>query len=173
MMNALTAVRTFAKPGYSPAKQTRIFADRYYLVSMQNTERDMGDGYYLAEGEYRELLPGDAARARRDARLNHCNRVTEWDGEVWAVLTSTYGHWDTSRKPKYAGSQAEANAYVAEARAVHEKWLVDCEKELVKYQAKYDASPTESWLAKRVHDCSRVITENQDTFKFEVLQVRK
>jgi len=170
-MDTLTAVRTFAKPGYSPAKRTRIENSKYYVVRMQNTERDMGDGYYLAEGEYRELLPGSAARERRDAKLNHCNAVIEWNGPVFAVLTSSYGHWDTSRKPKYAGSQAEANAYVAEARGQHTKWLAGCERELVGYEAKYAADPTE-WRAGSVRDCKRVIAENQDTFRFEILQVR-
>jgi len=171
-MNTLTAIRTFAKPGFSPAKRTRIEDSKYYLVRMQNVETDPRCDYVgLAEGEYRELLPGAAARARRDAKLNHCNAVVEWTGPVFAVLTSSYGHWDTSRSPKYAGSLAEANAYVADARAAHQKWLADCESELTFLETKYAADPTE-WRAGSVRDCKRVIAENQDTFKFEILEVR-
>lgn len=82
-MNRLTAYRTFGKPGYTPTKHVRIFQDRFYLVTMQNTEHDQGDGYYLAEGEYTELLHGVEAKRRRDAHLNHCNNIQEYHGPIW------------------------------------------------------------------------------------------
>jgi hypothetical protein len=138
---------------------------------MQNTERDMGDGYYLADGEYTELLPGSAARERREARLNHCNAIAEYSGPVFAVLTSSYGHWDTSRKPSYFPTEADALEFVRTERAKHEKWLQECEKQLAIYQAKYDAKP-EEWLAGGIRDCKRVMAENQNTFRFETLPVR-
>lgn len=170
-MNQLNAIRTFAKPGFCPAKQTRIFADRYYIVRMQNTERDMGDGYYLADGEYIEVLPGSAARERRDARLNHCNAVEEWTGEVFAVLTSSYGHWDTSRKPLYTVSETDAKIMVDRARATHDKWLAECEKALAQHEEKYLQKP-ESWRQGAIENCKRVIAENRDSFRFETLKVR-
>ena len=169
-MNTLTALRTFGKSSLTPAKGTRILDSKYYLVTMQNTERDMG-GIYLADGEYRELLTGHAARQRRDARLNHCNHITEWTGPVFAVLTSRYGFLDTSRKPNYVGSQVEADAFVADARNEHSQWLVKCSEALAMYQAKYAAKP-EEWLAGAIRNCERVIRENQNTFCFEILQVR-
>jgi len=116
-------------------------------------------------------LPGNAARERRDARLNHCNAIAEYSGPVFAVLTSSYGHWDTSRKPVYACSQANADAIVEASRILHAKWIADCEKQLASYQAKYDAKP-EDWLAGGIRDCKRVIAENQGTFRFETLPVR-
>ena len=82
-MNKLTAYRTFGKPGYTPTKHIRIYKDRFYRVTMQNTERDQGDGYYLADGEYTELLDGVEAKRRRDAHLNHCNNIQEYHGPVW------------------------------------------------------------------------------------------
>ncbi len=39
-MNSLTAIRSFAKPGFCPVKRTRIFADRWYKVTFQNVETD-------------------------------------------------------------------------------------------------------------------------------------
>jgi hypothetical protein len=35
-----------AFPGAGCAVDTKIFNDRFYVVTMQNTERDMGDGCY-------------------------------------------------------------------------------------------------------------------------------
>ena len=90
-MDTLTAVRSFGRPGYSPAKRTRIYANRLYLVTMQNTETDQGDGHYLVEGEYVELVTGDEARRRRDAQLNHCNAVQEYHGPAYAVYHRPYG----------------------------------------------------------------------------------
>lgn len=171
-MNTLTAIRTFAKPGFCPVKRTRIFADRYYLVTFQNVETDPRCDYVgLGDGEYTVLLPGSKAREGRDARLNHCNRIQEWTGKVYAVLTSQYGHWDTSRKPVYATSEENARAIVDANRILHDKWIRDCEKQLASYQAKYAAKP-ETWLESAIRNCERVIDTQRDTFKFETLRVR-
>src|SRR5260370_29215191 len=135
-MNRLDAIRNFAQPSYCSAKRVRIHKDRYYLVKMQNVETDPRVDYVgLGVGEYLELLPGNAARERRDARLNHCNAIAEYSGPVFAVLTSSYGHWDTSRKPRYFPTEADALEFVRTERAKHEKWLQDCEKQLASYQA--------------------------------------
>jgi len=103
-MNHLTAIRNFANPGYTPTKgKIRIFDNRWYLCVFQNTEHDIGGGYYLAEGEYTQVLPGKKARDARDSRLNHLNAIKEYDGPVWQ-LTSIEGYITC-----YA-SEAEAKA---------------------------------------------------------------
>lgn len=171
-MNQLTAIRAFAKPGFCPVKRTRVFADRYYLVTFQNVEIDLCCDYVgLAEGEYTELLTGTKTREARDARLNHCNRIQEWEGSVFAVLTSQYGQWDTSRRPTYVISEQDAQVLVDRAHAVHNKWIADCEKQLASHEAKYATKP-EEWLAGAIRDCKRVIETQRDTFRFEILQVR-
>lgn len=126
-MNKLTALRTFANPSLTPTKGTKIFNDRWYQVTMQNTERDIGDGYYLAEGEYVELLPGKAARERREARLNHCNSIVEYSGPVFELFANEYGG-----EPRSAGffPSAEAMKVKLEAKkADHDKWVTDCIEE--------------------------------------------
>jgi hypothetical protein len=49
-MDTLTAVRTFAKPGFCPVKRTRLFNDRWYKVTFQNVEHGQGDYIGLAAG---------------------------------------------------------------------------------------------------------------------------
>lgn len=170
-MDKLTAIRTFAAPGFTPAKRVRIHKDRYYLVKMQNVETEPRADYVgLAEGEYLELLPGDAARDRRDARLNHCNAIAEYDGPVFAVLTSQYGHWN-NRKPHYSTSTADAEAHIAAKRAEHDNWIAGCEKELARYEIAQGARP-EDWRAGAIEDCKRVIAEWRDKFRSETLEVR-
>ncbi len=126
-MNKLTALRTFANPSLTPTKGTKIFNDRWYQVTMQNTEHDIGDGYYLAEGEYVELLPGKAARERREARLNHCNSIVEYNGPVFELLTSQYGH-ELRGVGFYPSAEATMVKLDAE-KAAHDKWVTDCIEE--------------------------------------------
>src|SRR5258708_27774035 len=103
---------------------------------MQNIETEPRADYVgLAEGEYVELLPGDAARERRDARLNHCNAIAEYDGPVFAVMTTQYGNWDTGRKPHYSPSKADADAYIKAQRDAHDTWLEEGEKKQTRYEA--------------------------------------
>ncbi len=112
-MNGLSVYRTFAKPGYSPVKgKVRIFDDKWYIVTFQNTETDQGDGHYLVDGEYTQLMPGRAARNARDAHLNHCNAVSEHKGPVYAVCMKAL----TNLWPyvcEYAESLAEAHKLAA------------------------------------------------------------
>ena len=85
-MDRMTALRTFAQPSYTPTKHIRIYANRWYLVTMQNVEHDSLTDYHgLAPGEYTELVTGTEARYRRDAHLNHCNAVRQYDGPVYQV----------------------------------------------------------------------------------------
>ena len=172
-MNRLDAIRTFAQPGYCPAKQLRIHKDRYYLVRMQNIETEPRADYVgLGQGEYIELLPGDAARERRDARLNHCNAIAEYDGPVFAVLTTQYGNWNPERKPHYATSKADADTYIKAQRDAHDKWIEDCEQEQARYEAAQAAKP-EDWRAGAIEDCKRTIANNCNSFRSEMLEVRK
>lgn len=134
-MDALTAYRSFAKPGYSPARgKIRIYKDRWYLCTFQNTEHDQGGGYYLAEGEYTELLPGGRARKARDARLNHLNAIEEHAGEVWEVVEvqrCSRSVWVVSE---------EAAARVADSIRAENAWnLARAEKEFAKHDAMTDA----------------------------------
>jgi len=172
-MNRLDAIRTFAQPGYCPAKQLRIHKDRYYLVKMQNVETDPRVDYVgLGVGEYLELLPGSAARERRDARLNHCNAIAEYDGPVFAVLTTQYGNWNPERKPHYSPSKEDVEAYIKAQRDAHDKWLDDCEKELAQYEAAYAKKP-EQWRAGAIENIKLTITNNRNSFRSEILEVRK
>lgn len=105
-MDRLTAVRTFARPGYTPAKRTRIQATKWYTVTMQNIDRDPRCDYIgLGEGEYTELVTGTDARARRDAHLNHCNAIAEYSGPLYRLTEYRYGHvWEPI---KYVGTEGD------------------------------------------------------------------
>ncbi len=116
-------------------------------------------------------IPGDAAREKRDARLNHCNAIAEYDGPVFAAITTQYGNWSTDRKPHYATSKDDAEAYIKAQRDAHDKWIADCEKELAQYEAAFAAKP-ESWRAGAIEDCKTTIREYRNAFKSETLEVR-
>ena len=111
-MQTLTAHRTFGDAGYSPARRVRIFSDRWYQVVMQTVEHDQGGGMYLGDGEYVEIVPGTEARNRKTARLNHCNGIREYKGEVWTATTR-----DPSCRPVYYPTLAAAQAAVDGAHA--------------------------------------------------------
>lgn len=146
-MNYLTAYRSFGNPGFSPAKGIRIYKDRWYLVTMQNTSRDQGDGYYLEEGEYVELVPGDEARQRRDARLNHCNSIQEYNGPVYCVYVPGKNHWPYIKR--YATSEQEANMIAQEMRE-HMEYERD---KAIQYLEK-KASMSDAEIVKMYHQCS-------------------
>lgn len=85
-MNQLTAIRSFGIPSYCPAKSTRIYKDKWYLVEMQDVETDPRIDYVgLAETSTVYLWPGTKTRNERDSRLNHCNKIVEYDGPVFAI----------------------------------------------------------------------------------------
>lgn len=170
-MNHLTAIRTFAAPGFTPTKGTRIFANRWYRVTMQNTERDMGDGHYLAEGEYTELLPGNKARERRDARLNHCNRIEEWTGPVYALYTTHYGVWSANRDALYFGDVIELEKAVKKAYGDHLQWLAQVRETLVLHRKRYEQKQ-ESWIASAIESCEKCLAERSDTFGYHIEKER-
>lgn len=88
------SIHRWFNPGATPTRGTRVYRDRWYLVTMQNVGRDQGDGLWLAEGEYTDLVPGSEARNRRDSRLNHCNRIAEYRGPVYQVVIGRYWHME-------------------------------------------------------------------------------
>jgi hypothetical protein len=136
-MDTLTAVRTFAKPGYTPTRHVRIFADRWYLVTMQNVERGQGDYMGLGEGEYTELLPGAKARERREARLNHCNAIAEYSGPVFELLANQYG--GELRHVGYFPSIADLITKLDNCKADHDEWIADCRAEAQRHLASAEA----------------------------------
>jgi hypothetical protein len=136
-MDKLTAFRVFGNSRLTPAKHAKVFNDRWYLVRMQNTERDQGDGYYLAEGEYVELLPGNKARERREARLNHCNGITEYFGFVLEGFAAQYG---TVRSIGYFTSVKDAFDAITKQYQDHEKWIRDVRHEADLAQVRADAA---------------------------------
>jgi hypothetical protein len=89
-MDRMTAIRSFGNAGYTPARKVRVENKKWYLVTLQNIERDQGDYMGLGEGEYQVLVPGAKAREYRQAHLNHCNRIEEYNGEVFGVTWSMY-----------------------------------------------------------------------------------
>ena len=100
-MDALTAVRSFGNPGYTPVR-SRVYATRWYHCTFQNVERDPRCDYVgLAEGEYTKLLSGAAARRARDSRLNHLNAMVEYKGPVWSVAID--------QRTTYYSTKAEAD----------------------------------------------------------------
>ena len=126
-MTGTTAIRSFGRSGYCPVKRTRIFANRWYLVTFQNIERDgLTDYIGLGEGEYTVLLPGDQARKARDAHLNHCNRIQDYDGPVFRCDSSVYGG---NEQITFHTSEEGAATKREEIKAAWEKWLADCRKE--------------------------------------------
>lgn len=171
-MNTLTAIRTFAKPSFTPVKHTRIFAERWYKVTFQNVETDPRCDYVgLAKGEYTELLPGNKAREARVARLNHCNNIQEWHGEVWEVVTSCYGHLSGTR-PVFRSSQESAKLTVDVARQDHAKWVSDVAKEQEHYRAQLVQHPDQTWRQGSIDDCQRILDAGMSTFQFTIRQIR-
>jgi hypothetical protein len=170
-MNKLSAIRTFANPGFTPTKRTRVRNDRWFIVRSQNIERDPRCDYVgLGEGEYTQLLPGSETRKLRDARLNNCNAITEYDGPVFEVRTSSYGSEDVTHKGYFAtGAEAQAAAEVE--RAKHDKWIADVKSELANHIRSNEAKP-EQWREGAIRDCRRCLEERADKFHFEVKAVR-
>jgi len=115
-------------------------------VTFQNVETAPRTDYVgLGEGEYIQLLPGAKAREARDARLNHCNKIEQWDGPVFALCTTSYGTWNGSREPKYLGDSESILIATKDAWIEHAVWLDGVREELAEKEAKYAAKP-ESWI---------------------------
>jgi hypothetical protein len=118
-MNQLTAIRSFAKPGFCPVKSTRIQSNKWYLVEMQDIESDsMTDYIGLANTSTIYLYPGNITRQKRDSRLNHCNRIVEYTGNVYSVsslkmrFTEYYPSIESASKAKQ-----KHDIYVTESMA--------------------------------------------------------
>jgi hypothetical protein len=169
-MDRLTAIRTFGSSSFTPAKRTKIFADRWYLVTFQNVETDpMIDYVGLGEGEYSQLLPGNKARESRDAKLNHCNAIVEYTGPVYAAYTTSYG---TMREaPMYFGDVDALHTHIASRKAEHDKWISDCQQELARLQSEQDLK-YQGWRESAIRDCTRVIAERKDGFAYRVEKER-
>lgn len=113
-MNTLTAIRSFGKPSYCPAK-TKVFDNRWYLVEMQDVETDPRFDYVgLKETTTVYLMPGKITREKRTARLNHCNRIAEYTGNVFALTSNK------QRITEYYTSMVLAE----EAKQKHEQGIV-------------------------------------------------
>lgn len=137
-MDTLTAIRNFAKPGFSPAKRTRIRNDRYYLVTFQNVETDPRCDYVgLGEGEYVSLLAGREARQAREAHLNHCNRIQEYDGPVYRLTLHEYGHAN-GQAVLYA-SESEVENALAKFRTDEITWREAVRREGESHDTKAEA----------------------------------
>ena len=175
-MNRTTLLRTFASPAYRPrAARVRIYSDRWYIVTMQNVERGM-DYLGLGEGEYTELVPGADARDRRDARLNHCNRVTEHLGPVYRAAFNPYA--TNTERVTYHATEAAARAWAeGNATAGRDKWLADLarERDRALILAESAISPTfnTTFYRDKAADCARVLAEAQATpWPWSVTQIR-
>lgn len=162
----MTTNRTFAQPSYTSARRVRIRNDRWYLVRFQNVETNpMTDYVGLGEGEYTQLLSGTEAREARDARLNHCNGIAEYDGPVFAVTPSQYGH--PLSKPIHVTSADAAAKLTLEYRQKHNDWIVAVRQELERAYTRTDA------LAESIRaDCQRCIAEYGDKYTAEVKRLR-
>lgn len=177
-MNKLTAIRSFGDASYSPARQVKLFNDRWYLVRMQNVERGQGDYVGLGEGEYVELIPGSVARQRRDAKLNHCNSIAEYDGPVFEGFATQYSQM---RSIGYFISQKAAFEAITRKKEDHERWIADCAKEGERHReaaANIRAGKAVKGISspelhdRGAEDCDRVIREHRDGFRCDIKGVR-
>jgi hypothetical protein len=168
-MTTTTIIRNFANPGYTPAAHVPIRNDRFYLLTMQNVETDPRCDYVgLGEGEYTVLVPGANARAERESRLNHCNRIQEWRGKVWSV---TLAPWGNPRPAEYFRSGAEARARVEAFHAEERKWLDACITEAERHER---ATPTVGFNKEFHLRCAsecRAVTQTYTPWTYESLEV--
>ena len=169
-MDKLTAIRTFAAPGFTPARHVKIFKDRWYRVRFQNVERDPRCDYVgLGEGEYTQLLPGAKAREARDARLNHCNGISEYHGSVFALYTTRYGRMNDNAE--YFTGLDEMHAGLCARSREHAKWIEDCGKELRQHIERQQAKP-EDWRAEAILSCAAVIQKYANAFDYRAERIR-
>lgn len=116
-MNRLTAYRVFGNSGYCPVKSTRIYKDRFYMVELQDIERDYRTDYIgLADTSTIYLFDGVKAKKERDSRLNHCNRIAEYKGNIYTV---------TSNKLRISEFYPDMQSAI-DAKCKHELYISDC-----------------------------------------------
>lgn len=129
-MNYNTAVR-MVKPGYCPARRRgiRIYNNKWYLCTFQDTSSDIGGGHYLEEGEHTLLLQGREARRARDSQLNHLNDIAKWDGSVFAVSNPQRNNLKTYHASR-RHAEVEAEAIREDASTRMRAALVFTDKEL-------------------------------------------
>jgi hypothetical protein len=177
-MDKLTAIRSFASPGFTPARRVKIFNDHWYLVTMQNVERGQGDYLGLGEGEYSELLPGDKARERRDARLNHCNSIAEHSGPVFELLANQYG--GDVRHVGYFATPKDASTKLDQCKTAYDKWIGDCRAEgdrHLKSAIAIEQGIGKSIMTAEMHrdcarDCFAVVDKHASGFRCDLKQIR-
>jgi hypothetical protein len=177
-MNRLTAIRTFAAPGVTPTKRVKLFNHRWYYVRMQNVERGQGDYVGLGEGEYTELLPGNKARERRDAHLNHCNAIAEYSGPVFDLFANRYG--GELEHVGYFATPEDAAAKLDACKTSHDKWIRDCRIEGERHRATASAieqGTGESILTAEMHrqaakECDAVADQHADGFRCDLRKIR-
>ena len=160
-MNRLTAIRSFGNPGYTPAKKVRLFNDRYYMLTMQNTETDQGDGHYLVEGTYTIILPGDKARGERDSHLNHCNGITEYTGPIWQLGNNTCPFYCQSDSDQLFSSKQAALSFFA-------KTMLDEYRRHEHYRKQYEKVLAISVEALYAQELERYPLATEETIKRNV-----
>lgn len=180
-MNSLTATRTFAAPGYTPARHVRILSSAWYKVTMQNVEHGQGDYAGLAEGTYTEILPGTEARKRRDAQLNHCNSIEVWTGSVWELRANQYG--GELKHAGYYSTPEDMAREMDKRKHAHDKWIADCEAEAERHDAAADAIESEPQdrrpiLTADEHrsaaaECLAVVAKHEHGFRCDLAEVRR
>lgn len=176
-MDHTTLIRNFGSSAYRPrAARVRIFSDRWYTVTMQNVERGPGDFLGLGEGEYTELVPGADARGRRDARLNHCNRVAEHTGPVYRAAFRPYA--TNPERVTYHATEQAARAW-AEGGAENgrARWITDLTTERDRALARAETADGPAFNAafyrNKAADCARVLAEAQATpWPWSIKQIR-
>lgn len=130
-MNRVTAIR-MVKPGYSPAKGTRIYDSRWYRVTLQDVETDALTDYHgLKDTETTYIMPGEDARRCRDRALNHCNRIEEYTGPVWNVSWREYG---LTKRQEFTDTEEKARALARSIMLKKAQYISACREEAEKYR---------------------------------------
>ena len=125
-MNRTAAIR-LAVPGYSPAKGTRIYADRWYRVTLQDMDEDARCDYIgLKDTATAYIMRGDKAREERDSHLNRCNKIEEYAGPVYAVTWREYG---MTEQTVYTDAMEDARRVAADVEKKRRDHIAACEKE--------------------------------------------
>ena len=130
-MNRTAAIR-LARPGYSPAKGTRIYDSRWYRVTLQDLDIDARTDYHgLKDTETTYIMRGKEARECRDRALNHCNRIEEHTGPVWSVSWREYGRSPTEA---FTDSEEKAQGLARSIMLKKPQHVSACREEAEKYR---------------------------------------
>ncbi len=130
-MNKTTAIR-LVKPGYSPAKGMQIYDSRWYRVTLQDVEVDALTDYHgLKDSETTYIMPGEDARQCRDRALNHCNRIEEHTGPVWAISWREGGRIPSE---SYTYSEEKAQTIAQSIAMAKDQRVTACREAAGKYR---------------------------------------